>query len=236
MKIRLAIVAALLAWLATPAFAHRLDEYLQATLVSIEPGRVRLQMNLTPGVDIAEKVLARIDGDRDGVISAKEATAYAKSLQRDLIVKMDERSLKLKLIASSFSAPAELRSGWGMIQMEFSAAPGSLSTGEHRLTILNHHLPGISVYLFNAAQPEFFTAASSKSNAIEITSQRRNQTQSACEIEFTYHAPLSSSIPTSFKTFGFFVWLAELLIAIFAGARWRERVDRVRAESPGLTR
>src|SRR5262249_53406279 len=65
-------------------FAHRLDEYLQATLVSIEPNAIRLQINLTPGVAVAEPVLARIDLDRDGVISTNEAAAYAEMLKRDL--------------------------------------------------------------------------------------------------------------------------------------------------------
>ena len=185
MKAKLTIVAVALAWLASPTFAHRLDEYLQATLVSIEPNRVRLEINLTPGVEIAESLLARIDGGRDGVISEKEAAAYAESLRRDLIVKMDGHTLESKLTASSFSPPAELRSGSGMMQMEFSAAPGSLSPGQHRLTVLNHHLPKVSVYLFNAAQPDFFTAGSSKSKAIEITAQKRNENQSAGEIEFT---------------------------------------------------
>ena len=48
-----------LALLARPerAAAHQLDEYLQGTLVAIEPGEIRLQMNLTPGVAVAEKVL-----------------------------------------------------------------------------------------------------------------------------------------------------------------------------------
>src|SRR5258707_1157601 len=38
--------------------AHVLDEYLQSTLVAIEPGDIRLKINLTPGVEIADKVLA----------------------------------------------------------------------------------------------------------------------------------------------------------------------------------
>ena len=54
---RLALLLALLAF-PSAVFAHRLDEYLQATLVAIEPSDVRLQINLTPGVAVAEKVLA----------------------------------------------------------------------------------------------------------------------------------------------------------------------------------
>ena len=83
----------LLALLAFPSavFAHRDDQYLQATLVDIEPSGVRLQINLTPGMAVAERVLAQIDRDRDGAISKNEAAAYAESLKRDLTVRLDGR-------------------------------------------------------------------------------------------------------------------------------------------------
>ena len=62
---RLPLLFALIAF--PPAvFAHRDDQYLQATLVAIEPSVVRLQINLTPGVAVAERVIAEIDRDHDG--------------------------------------------------------------------------------------------------------------------------------------------------------------------------
>jgi hypothetical protein len=171
----------LLALLAFPsvAFAHRDDEYLQATLVVIEPRRVRLQINLTPGVAVAEQVIAEIDRDRDGAISKNEAAVYAALLKRDLTLRMDGRNLELKLAASEFVPPEELRTGSGTIQMEFSAAWGPLPAGPHRLTLENRHLTALSVYLINAAQP--------RSATVQITRQKRNQNQSAGEIEFTFH-------------------------------------------------
>jgi len=171
----------LLALLAFPCavFAHRDDQYLQATLVAIEPSGVRLQINLTPGVAVAEQVIARIDHDRDGAISKNEAAAYAESLRRDLTLRMDGRKLELKLTASEFVSPEELRTGSGIIQVEFSVISERLAAGPHRLTLENRHLTGISVYLINAAQPRFA--------AVQITRQKRNENQSAGEIEFTFH-------------------------------------------------
>ena len=170
----------LLAWLAFPSVlcAHRLDEYLQATLVAIEPGGVYLQINLTPGVAVAGQVLARIDRDRDGTISKRETAAYAAALKRDLTLRVDGRRLKLKLIASEFPALIELRSGLGIIQMEFFAKYEPLPKGGHKLAFDNQHLPAVSVYLLNAAQP--------KSRAIQITRQKRNDNQHAGEIEFDF--------------------------------------------------
>jgi hypothetical protein len=172
-------LALLLGLLALPStiFAHRLDEYLQATLVTIDPGGVRLQINLTPGVAVAEKVLTLVDHNHDGVISTNEAEAYSELLKRDLFVRLDRRKLALKLSASNFPPPTELRTGWGIMQVEFCSTAGPLAAGVHRLTVKNRHLPGLSVYLFNAAQP--------KSGSIQITGQKRNQSQSSGEIEFT---------------------------------------------------
>jgi hypothetical protein len=82
----------------------------------------------------------------------------------------------LKLTASEFVPPEELRTGSGIIQMEFSAISGPLAAGPHRLTLENRHLPTISVYLINAAQPRFA--------AVQITRQKRNANQSVGEIEF----------------------------------------------------
>lgn len=174
---RLPLLFVLLAFPST-VFAHRDDEYLQATLVVIEPGAVRLQINLTPGVAVAEQVIAAIDRDRDEAISKNEVAAYAELLKRDLTLRMDGRKLELKLTASEFVPPEELRTGSGIIQMEFSAISGPLVAGPHRLTLENRHLTTLSVYLINAAKPRFST--------VQITRQKRNENQSAGEIEFTF--------------------------------------------------
>jgi hypothetical protein len=180
----LGLLLGLLMWPST-SLAHRLDEYLQATLVTIEPGELKLQINLTPGVDVADQVLALIDRNHDGTISTNEATAYSDLVKRDLQVRVDQRKVGLKLIASNFPSPIELRAGWGIIQMEFRAGVGQLAPGAHRLTLKNRHLPASSVYLFNAAQPT--------SGLVHITRQKRNETQSTGEIEFTIAGQRNSS-------------------------------------------
>ena len=169
----------LLALLAFPStvIAHRLDEYLQATLVTIEPHSVRLQMNLTPGVSIAEKVLTLVDSDHDGIISTNEASAYAEYLKRNLAVRLDGQKLDLKIARSEFPPPSELRGGEGIIQIEFLATPARLAAGAHTLAFENRHLTTISVYLLNASKP--------KSAAVKIERQKRNDNQSAGEIEFS---------------------------------------------------
>jgi hypothetical protein len=169
----------LLALLAVPAVlhAHRLDEYLQATLVAIEPGHVRLQVNLQPGVAIAEQILRFIDLDRDGAISSAEADAYVGLLRRDLTLRIDGKNVPIRRAHAAFPVPDELRTGTGVIRLEFSARFKVLPNGMHRLDFANRHLAGDSVYLFNAVLPD--------SKSIRIGRQQRNQNQSIGQIDFT---------------------------------------------------
>jgi hypothetical protein len=135
------------------AEAHRLDEYMQATLVAIAPGDIRLQINLTPGVKVAERIIGLIDADGDGAIAPAEADAYAAAVNQDLAIRVDRKSVIAKVAAHNFPPPEELRTGAGIIQIELAVAPGGFGDGPHRLDFANGHLPEFSVYLFNAAQP-----------------------------------------------------------------------------------
>ena len=205
----------LLTSLAFPSagFAHRLDEYLQGTLVTIEPNNIQFQINLTPGVAVAERVLAVIDRDHDGVISTNEATAYAEMLRRDLVVRLDERHIPLKLDAFTFPTPAELRTGSGIILMEFSIRPGPLTPGAHRLTMENRHLPAVSVYLFNASRP--------RAESVEITGQKRNENQSSGEIAFDLH-----DLATPPRTAGTVVSLVVFFIVLLIGLAYARNTRR----------
>jgi hypothetical protein len=208
---RFALLVALLA-LPSAVFAHRLDEYLQATLVSIEPGGVRVQINLTPGVAVADQVLGLVDRDHDDLISTNETAAYAELLKRDLTLRLDRRDLELKLIASEFPAPGELRTGWGIIQMEFFGKTSSLAAGAHEVMLENRHLPRASVYLFNAAQP--------RSGAVQIISQKRNDNQSVGEIEFSFSSP-----PGSSRAGRIVAPVVILAVAVLFGRRGRTKQD-----------
>jgi hypothetical protein len=175
---RLPLLLVGLVALQSAVIAHRLDEYLQASLLAIEPGGIRLQINLTPGVIVAEQLLARIDRDGDGAISRKEASAYGEELRGDLTARLDGHNIELKFTGFNFSEPAELRAGIGILQCEFSATAVSMTAGAHKLTLDNRHLPAISAYLVNAEKP--------KAASVRIITQKRNQNQSASEIDFSF--------------------------------------------------
>ena len=167
--------------LVSEASAHQLDECLQSTLVIIEPTRVCLKINVTPGVAAVDEILARIDTDRDGAISKKEAAAYAEAAKADLSVTLDGRKLDLKPAGSAFPGISDLRDGEGTIRLEFTATPPPLAVGPHALSFENRHLPNLSVYLLNAAKP--------KSELIRISAQKRKSDQHAGTVEFIIDAP-----------------------------------------------
>jgi len=125
MKMRLAAAGAILLFVGTPAFAHRLDEYLQATTISVEKDRVQAQIRMTPGVAVFPVVLAHIDTDADGVISEAEQRAYAEGVLGDLSLTIDGDRLQLRLVSSKFANIEEMKEGRGEIQLEFDAdVPG----------------------------------------------------------------------------------------------------------------
>ena len=175
MNARLFAAAAILLSLGTSAFAHRLDEYLQATIISVERNHIQVSMRLIPGVAVASTVLASIDGNGDGVISEDEQRAYAARVLRDLSITVDGTSARPALISQKFPAIAEIKEGLGEIRIEFTV---DLASGgpERKIVIENHHENGISVYLVNCLVPA--------DPDIRVLAQNRNVTQSFYQLDY----------------------------------------------------
>lgn len=171
MKVTLAAV--LLA--SATASAHRLDEYLQATLISVEKDRVQAQIRLVPGVAVLPMVLASIDSNADGVISASEQQAYAQRVLRDLSFTIDGEHLKPQLISVKFPPIEDIKEGLGEIQLEVTA---DLSPNGHnrKLIFENHHQTRIAAYLVNALVP--------RDPDIHLLTQNRNYDQSFYRLEY----------------------------------------------------
>ena len=170
---KLLLAFALASWFATPALAHRLDEYLQATILSIEPGVVNGTMRLVPGVAVAPAIIGSIDTNHDGVLSSEEQFHYAQGVIADLHLKEDGRDLDLHLTSRAFPSVAEMKAGTGEIQLVFTANLSS-PAGQHTLVFENHHQPGMSVYLVNSLVPQ--------DTHLHIQAQSRNQNQSSYQV------------------------------------------------------
>jgi len=170
------ITTMLLGLASLPAWGHRLDEYLQATIFSIEPGSVQATMRLVPGVAIAPAVIAMIDSNHDGVLSIEEQHRYAEGVLADLQLEEDGSRLSLNLTSATFSSIELMKQGNGEIELTFSAEQ-SVSRGEHLLTFANRHQSDISVYLVNSLVPE--------DKGLLLGKQIRNQNQSLYQVTLT---------------------------------------------------
>jgi hypothetical protein len=201
---RLSVAAAILPLLGASASAHRLDEYLQATMISVEKDRVQAALRLTPGVAVSSFVLRGIDTNDDGVISPAERRAYAERVLRDVSFSMNGHNLGTRLISVEFPDTEDLRNGLGEIHIEFSV---DLPRGgpNRRLIFANHHQSRIAAYLVNSLVP--------RDRDIRIVAQNRNEQQSFYQLDYVQAGDSSN---------GLLVIAALLLLARLA-VLWRRR-------------
>ncbi|GGG90233.1 HupE/UreJ family protein [Silvibacterium dinghuense] len=184
---RFVILLMLIGLSTASAWAHRLDEYLQATILSLEPGTIHATMRMVPGVAVAEQIIAQIDTNRDGQLSQTEQEAYAKRVLNDLSLREDGSPLTLRLTAFELPSLESMRRGTGEIVLEF-AADFSKRGSRHELIFENHHLPNLSVYLVNTLVPG--------DKHIRIGSQFRNHNQSSYCLYFETAGSTPASGPS----------------------------------------
>jgi nickel/cobalt transporter (NicO) family protein len=184
MKVRRRFVrfAVLGVWLATPApaGAHRLDEYLQATRLSIDLEHVGLEIDLTAGVAVAPEVFAWVDANRDGQISDAEGEAYARQMLRSVGLSVDGRPVPVTLIEIRFPPFREMSLGVGTIQVRATANVSAAGGGRHQISYLNTHRSERSVYLVNALVPA--------DPRIQIADQQRDRAQHGLTLDYTVRA------------------------------------------------
>ena len=171
-----ALAAGLTAIAAVPVSAHRLDEYLQAARIAIDPGRVGIELDLTPGMAVAPAIVAGIDRDRNGSVAAAEGQAYAERVLSDVQLELDGRLLPVQLIGRSFPTVAAMLGGEGSIRLQLTAAVPPLAAGVHRVRYRNAHRSDVGAYLANALVPA--------SARVVVLSQTRDRDQRELVIEY----------------------------------------------------
>jgi hypothetical protein len=156
--------------------AHRRDEYLQAARLAIDPDRVQIELDLTPGIAVAEDILAEIDLDRDRSISATEAQAYSGRVLGAIALDVDGMPLGVELVDSAFPAIDAMMQGVGTTRIHGIAQMPILPAGVHHLRYRNSYRSDIGVYLANALVPA--------SDRVTIAAQRRDADQHHLIIDY----------------------------------------------------
>jgi len=168
----------------TPAHAHRLDEYLQATVIDVTRQHVAITVDLTPGVDVAPGVIRAIDRNGDGILSPQERQAYATHVAQGLSLSLDGTPLPLASVATAFPPVAAMRAGNGTIRLR-AGATLTLTPGAHRLAYTNLGTAPDTVYLVNALLP--------RDPTIHVQRQQRTASQASYELDFTVTPPPTDS-------------------------------------------
>ena len=173
------LVAAVVCFLlaaAKAASAHRIDEYLQATILTLGPNRIDASMRLIPGVLVAPAVIAAIDTDHDGVFSESEMKTYAERVLGDLSITFDGKVTPAQLDAWSVPEASHLRDGLGEIQIQYHVDLPLKNGPSRSLILANHHQNAGSVYLVNVEVPQ--------DPRISVVDQKRNRQQSVYELDY----------------------------------------------------
>jgi hypothetical protein len=209
MKTTLAATAILLLG-GMPAHAHRLDEYLQGALLTIEKSRLAAQITLTPGIAVLPAVLASIDTDGDGLLSEAERRAYAGHVLRDLSLTIDDHPLTPQLLSMRYPTIEEMRDGGGQIEIEFSA---QLPRGgpNRRLVLKNDHQSRIAAYQVNCLVPS--------DPGIRIVAQNRNYSQSFYQVEYVQAGVPSDWLSSAWWS-GDREWLGAVALLLLARFAW----------------
>jgi len=172
---RMGVSALLALSLIGDAVAHRLDEYLQATLIGVTRDGIDVEIQLTPGVAMLPVLMAVIDQDRDGRISSGEERAYVSRVAREVELRVDGVPAPLSLMESKFPTIEATREGLGKIRMKLHAARSG-----HELRFENRHLPQVSAYLVNCL--------AAPSDGLVVRRQERDEAQRSIQFEYSFGA------------------------------------------------
>ena len=181
--------------------AHRLDEYLHAARLGIDPDRVELVLDLTPGMAVAERVLAEIDRDGDKAISPAEERAHAQRILSAITLDVDRQPVRVDLVDTTMPTIEAMRHGAGTMRLRVQASLPRLDGGDHQLRFRNTYRSDDAVYLANALVPA--------SDRVTITAQRRDVDQRELTIDYTLRSTRSAGIGNGFllAIAGAFLWL-----------------------------
>jgi hypothetical protein len=172
----LAAAVVLLLFIPRASAAHRLDEYLQAARVSLAHDRIVLELDLTPGSNIASAIVTLLDRDGDRGISPIEARAYGLDVLSSLALELDGRPVALVLTRVEVPPIEEMCDGAGVIQIRASGGIEASRASRRLLYFRNNHRPDGSVYLANALVPE--------AREVTVFSQRRDSFQQEIHVEY----------------------------------------------------
>jgi len=167
------------------ATGHVLDQYLQVAQIAVAADGVRVELRLTPGTQVADRILPLIDIDGNGQISSTEEQAYAQRILQDISLEVDGERMPLTLARVEFPSQGEMREGNGAIRLELSTQAPFGVTGDHQISFRNDHLPELGVYIANTLVPS--------TDSIRILGLQRDALQHGLQVNLRVQIAEASS-------------------------------------------
>ena len=167
-------VAMSVVMLASLTFAHPVDECVQAAYLKLGPDALELELDLTPGEQVAAQMLGLIDQNQDGQMDQPEAQQYAERVLEELSLTVDDQPQSLKFESVVPPSTSTFLAGGGTIKLIARAALTG-GAGVHALGFRNAHAPVKSGYLANVFV---------QSGEVQILEQQRNATQQDFRVRY----------------------------------------------------
>lgn len=127
------------AW-ASPAAAHPLDELVQQVYITPQANRVRIDVELAVGVEVAEDYADLIDQDDDGSISESEWNGLQSVVLSTITIELDGETVPANVDDAARPDSAVLRSGEGVIAFSLSV-PATDAQTQAGITVIDDYAP-----------------------------------------------------------------------------------------------
>ncbi len=212
---RSAALVAALAVLLSARRAHAHAEHLgQSAYLTVSDRAADLELEVSPGAQVAAAFARLADRDGDGVLSETEKTAVGNAVLRDLLLVVDGRTVPFTLLGVSAPPLAVLATGEAALGLRAHAPLAPLAGGTHRVTFTNRYAPVRSAYLAHAFGVQ---------GVSEVSPLARSTTydELTCAVRVTRALPLAASaastaprrsvwwLPLAGLSVGLTAWLAQ---------------------------
>ena len=177
------------------ASAHSLDQYVQASYITVAPSQIGVELDVTPGVLIAPQVLALLDANGDQQISDAEGQAYAARILKDVTLTVDGQPQVLRVTKIEMPTYLVMQAGYGTMRVFTQTNAGSAWSGTHQLAYTNSYQTTGIAYQVNAFLDD--------TKQVTLGTQNRDATQQSITMDFivaagtatttTANAPVTSA-------------------------------------------
>ena len=138
----------LLALVPTWVGAHPVDEVVQGAYLTLAPGELRLELDITAGSAVTSEIIKSLDENADRYVTTAEAHTYAQRVLEQSTLVLDGVTASWKLENVSVPPYQNLELGGGTIKI-YAVAQRSDSGGAHILSYQNRYQPEKSQWTAN---------------------------------------------------------------------------------------